>query len=273
MSAREQTECFLVRRALAVELAQNAVRPLRRAASQQRERVQPSKPRVARPELDGFLQDIAGEQRLAELKRTLADLLVHLIARSGELAAAPQRGEARGAEEYRGIAVRTILASRVRAPVTCRRLQHVAQRHEHPQRLQSHRPVEGLLGLGERFVGDEARVLFAFIAPRPAVAPALGETLLRPPVVRVLRKNLGEGEQVVAEPHAGGRDRLGFVGGGHLATHERHRDLALAAMAGVPQEVAAVRSDLSNPPADYHRHSLRVKQESFGHYRSALLGS
>ena len=95
---REQAERLLVRHSLTVELTEHAVRPLRRAASQQRQGLELSKPRAARAKLDGLLQDVAGEQRLAELERTLADLLVHVLARSGELAGAPQSGETRWAE-------------------------------------------------------------------------------------------------------------------------------------------------------------------------------
>ena len=60
-------------------------------------------------------------------------------------------------------------------------------------------------------------MLLPLVVALRAEAPAVCEPLLRPPVVRVLRKDLGEGEQILAQPHVGGRDRLGLVIDGHLA--------------------------------------------------------
>src|SRR5207247_5357651 len=109
-----------------------------------------------------------------------------------------------------------------------------------------HGAVVRLLGFRQRLVRDEAGMLLPAVVPLRTVLPALGEALLCPAIVRVLREELGEREDIVAERDAGGEDRFRLVTPAH----------DLGAPAGLTPRISARQRNLRRA-----RRIGRVKRE------------
>src|SRR5207245_837610 len=81
--------------------------------------------------------------------------------------------------------------------------------------LDRHGPVVRLLRFRQGLVRNQAGMLPQVVVSLRAVPPALGQALLRPALVRVLRQHLGQADQVFSEGDARGAHRVGPVLRGH----------------------------------------------------------